>query len=301
MAQLCADRLARLMIATPDIHESWPEADDPEAAALREAVSVALGLIISFTPHEGEQRLTSARLWRARSGTTGSTERRRTKMGKQSKSEERPTERSVVPTVADAEQAIAALERDRAALATARAQDDAEMQKHAYAARVQHEAGAVRVLNEIAERAIEHDQRLREVDAAMVTAKSVLAEARQAEHAKAERAKAGELKAAIDRMKLAGQTLDDALIVLVEAGAELHVAVDQIHECGVSHPHHQQVLSLGERALVTALQQTIWARAFHVLAPREQTRFSDFISQWERMLQNEIARRLGEKQNEEAA
>jgi hypothetical protein len=25
------------MIATPDTHEPWPEADDPEAAALREA------------------------------------------------------------------------------------------------------------------------------------------------------------------------------------------------------------------------------------------------------------------------
>jgi hypothetical protein len=45
MAQLCADRLARLMIATPDTHEPWPEADDPEAAALREAVSVAIGCI----------------------------------------------------------------------------------------------------------------------------------------------------------------------------------------------------------------------------------------------------------------
>jgi hypothetical protein len=44
------------MIATPDTHEPWPEADDPEAAALREAVSVALGLIISFTPHEGERQ-----------------------------------------------------------------------------------------------------------------------------------------------------------------------------------------------------------------------------------------------------
>jgi hypothetical protein len=38
-----------------------------------------------------------------------------------------------------------------------------------------------------------------------------------------------------------------------------------------------------------------------VLAPRERTRFADFISQWERMLQNEIARRLGAMQNEEAA
>jgi hypothetical protein len=33
------------MIATPDTHEPWPEADDPEAAALREAVSVAIGCI----------------------------------------------------------------------------------------------------------------------------------------------------------------------------------------------------------------------------------------------------------------
>jgi hypothetical protein len=221
--------------------------------------------------------------------------------GAVAKPEERTSLRNEVSTVADAEAMIADLEKQRKILLDERAADDVDMSRVAYAAHARHEPEANRQLDDIVERRIRHDQRIREVDAALVTAKSVLEEAQAVEARKAERAKAGELKAAIDRMKLAGQTLDDVLIVLVEAGAELHAAVDQIHECGVSHPHHQQVLSLGERALVTALQQTIWARAFHVLAPREQTRFSDFISQWERMLQNEIARRLGEKQNEEAA
>src|SRR4029077_1576621 len=83
--------------------------------------------------------------------------------------------------VAAAEQAISALERDRAVLVDARTRDDAEMQKNAYAARVLHELGAVRALSEIGERAREHDQRVKEIDAALVTARSVLKEAQAAE------------------------------------------------------------------------------------------------------------------------
>jgi multidrug resistance efflux pump len=98
-----------------------------------------------------------------------------------------------------------------------------------------------------------HDSELRSLDAAIAEATERVKQAQAAEHAKAERETAAELKAAVADLRVAGQTLDDALAVLVGAGGELHAAVDKIHALGCSHPHHQQVLSLGERALVTAL------------------------------------------------
>ena len=86
--------------------------------------------------------------------------------------------------VAAAEQTIAALERDRAALVEAVTQDNIEMRKNAYAARVLHELTAVRSLAEIGERAREHDQRVKEIDCAITkAARAIMAERKRREAA----------------------------------------------------------------------------------------------------------------------
>jgi hypothetical protein len=201
--------------------------------------------------------------------------------------------------IADAEQAIAALERDRAVLVVARTQDDAEMQKHAYAARVHHEPGAVRALSEIGERTLEHDQRLREIDAALVTAQARLQQAQAFEAREAERVRAVQMRAQIERLRAAGQTIDDALSIVVEAAGDIHKAVDEIHALGFGSPNHQQVLSLGERAIRTAIGKTPWSRCVERAAPNERMAFAYIVEQWATM----IERRLGDqpKQNERAA
>ena len=84
---------------------------------------------------------------------------------------------------------------------------------------------------------------------------------------------------------------------MVGAGAP----VDEIHSLGFSHPTGAQLLTFGERATVAALMELPWKRAFPVLSPGQRTTFARVIGEWEAMLQNEIARRLGATQNEEAA
>ncbi len=133
----------------------------------------------------------------------------------------------------------------------------------------------------------------------MKTAQARLQEAQAAEHAKAERGRATEIRAVLERMKVAGQTFDDALAVLVGAGDEVHKAVDELHRLGCSSPSGQQVLSLGERAIRSAVGKTLWSRCVERVAPNEQMAFAYIVEQWATM----IERRLGElqPQKEEAA
>jgi hypothetical protein len=90
-----------------------------------------------------------------------------------------------------------------------------------------------------------------------------------------------------------------ALALLVEASNRLSASLDAIHAAGFSHPHHQQLMSMAERATVSALMELPWKRAFPVLPPGQRTSFARFISEWERMLQNAIAVKLGEPQRNE--
>jgi hypothetical protein len=95
--------------------------------------------------------------------------------------------------------------------------------------------------------------------------------------------------------KSAGQEFDEALAAVVRAGGEIAKAVDQLHALGCTIPSGQQVLSLGERAIRSSIQQTMWTRSVERLAPGERTSFSRLIDSWA----TAIERSFGEK--EEAA
>src|SRR4249919_661691 len=110
------------------------------------------------------------------------------------------TKLPAIPTVATAEEVLAALEQDRAAVVAARAADDTEMRKSAYSARVLHELEASRSLDEIGKRATEHDRRLRELDFAVFEARERLAAAKAAEVRKANQQRAAELSAHVDEL-----------------------------------------------------------------------------------------------------
>jgi hypothetical protein len=110
----------------------------------------------------------------------------------------------------------------------------------------------------------------------------------------ADRAQALQLREVLKDMRAAGEACDVAVSLLVEAGNRLSSSLDAVHAAGFSHPHHQQLLSMAERATVSALMKLPWKRAFPVLPPGQQTSFARFISEWERMLQNTIRAKLGE-------
>jgi hypothetical protein len=111
-------------------------------------------------------------------------------------------------SVADAEAVIADLEEQRARLIAAREKDDRAMSAVAYQAHALHDPEANKTLDEIVEKRIRHDQRLREVDAAIATAKKLLEEARASERREAERKAAMAVRAEIKNLKAAGQQAD---------------------------------------------------------------------------------------------
>jgi hypothetical protein len=204
---------------------------------------------------------------------------------------------AAVPTVSEAEATVARLQEQQERVVAERAKAEAETGKHAYSAHAQGDVAAVAELDKIADIIMRHDQKLREINIALSEAGRVLQDARHAEARQAERERAGAQRAAFERMKLAGQMLDDALAVLVEAGDEIHAAVDTLHVAGWDHPTGQQVLSFGERAIRTAVMQTMWSRCVERLGPNERVSFSHVVSQWQQVFE----RRLGELQKEEAA
>ena len=198
-------------------------------------------------------------------------------------------------SVATAEQAITALERDRAVLNAARTQDDAEMQKNAYAARVLHELSATRALSEIGERAREHVQRLREIDAALVTARSVLQEAQAAEVAAVNRQRAEELRKHVDELSRVPAYIEKHLMDALRGLIAFERGVAELHQLGVAFPTDIQ-LRLGMTAVLgTWLQQLpkLWwneiAAGLRFRAPNERKSALSYWAQIEPSLRNIIA------------
>jgi chromosome segregation ATPase len=144
-----------------------------------------------------------------------------------------------------------------------------------------------------------HSSELAALDSALKSAHQRVADLRAVEAQAADRAQALQLRVVVKEMRAAGEACDVAVSLLVEAGNRLSSSLDAVHAAGFSHPHHQQLLSMAERATVTKLMELPWKRAFPVLQPGQRTSFARFIGEWEHMLENEIARRLGEPQRNE--
>jgi chromosome segregation ATPase len=201
--------------------------------------------------------------------------------------------------VANAEAVLARLQAQREKLTRRQAEHETARSRLAYAARAQGDAEASKRLSEMADEAVHSEHEARDIEAALTIAQARLKEAQVFEAREVETARAVQMRAQIERLRAAGQTIDDALTILVEAAGDIHKAVDEIHMLGFGSPNHQQVLSLGERAIRTAIMQTMWARCIEIVAPSERTTFVRFIAQW----QDAMERRPGEqpKQNERAA
>jgi hypothetical protein len=77
--------------------------------------------------------------------------------------------------------------------------------------------------------------------------------------------------------------------------------LSEMHRLGCNFPSHEQLQSLGARALKTALMGTPWAREFEHIAPRERFNFAKLAEDWASRIENNFLKpRLGERSKEVA-
>jgi hypothetical protein len=165
-----------------------------------------------------------------------------------------------------------------------------ERAKLAFSAHAEADKAAQKRLDAVHGELGRFESELKSVDEAIGEATKRLAVAERAEAKEAERARAVQMRAQLKRLRMAGQAADGALAVLVGAAGEIHKATDELHRLGCPSPTGQQILSFGERAIRSAIQQTVWSRCIERLASSEKTTFGHVISQWATAIEN----RLGE-------
>jgi hypothetical protein len=147
-----------------------------------------------------------------------------------------------------------------------------------------------------------HASELTSLDAALRAAGERVAAAKRDEAVAQERANAAQIKKVVAAMGEAAAVADDCLADLIEAGDRLKACFDKLQALGVHQPRTEQLMTLGNLAIQTALMRSqLWRRYFQHLSPSERKDFSSVVAAWCKSLEVEVERRLGEKQNEEAA
>jgi len=95
-------------------------------------------------------------------------------------------------------------------------------------------------------------------------------------------------------MRAAGKKADEALAMLGEAADEMGDTIGAINRLGLGNPSAPQLQSLGERAILTALRDHPWSRAFQAVQPNERRTFSSFLNQWARSLEQAVDAKLNQ-------
>jgi hypothetical protein len=212
-------------------------------------------------------------------------------------------------TVASAEAVLAALEQDRRQLVSARAADDAEMAKHAYQSHVLHELGSTERLGEISKRAIERDQRLRELDCALFEARERLAAAKATEAREANQQRAEEAYKLVCELGECFPYLDRQLEAAAKSLIAINDGIAKLHQAGFAVPSDAQA-----RLGITAIIQS-WAHrlprswhdqlrdGFEFLAPGRRQTAVEYWAQIQASIDNQINQRLDktEQANKERA
>jgi hypothetical protein len=145
---------------------------------------------------------------------------------------------------------------------------------------------------------------LEALDAAIAKATEKVVAAKAAAAKAVDRQRALALRGHVREFVECGKQADAALAMLIAATHGMRESLNQIHGAGSDFPSHQQLLSLGEHALGTALMQTIFARAFEHLPQSSRRSFSELFAGWASMIErNNISPRLGEElvQQQEAS
>jgi hypothetical protein len=138
----------------------------------------------------------------------------------------------------------------------------------------------------------QHASELASLGEAITAAQARLATAKAVAARAQERRDALVLRKAVKRFSDAGHRLDAVLADLSSTAQVLGAALDAVHAAGSPSPSHQQLMSLGERALRTALMATPWRRAFDSVPPGERRSVADLVDVWSGNIERGIAHRL---------
>ena len=145
----------------------------------------------------------------------------------------------------------------------------------------------------------------RSLDAAIAEAEVRVEKARQAEAQAEARRVAKRLLKLADGLVQHAQSLDDANAVRIEAskaiGEKLNEMRELAHGLGIFAPSHEQFLSLGSRADLTAHQATPFAREFgEHLAPNQRRSHMSYAASWCDAIKKSANAILGQKETEAA-
>jgi len=197
----------------------------------------------------------------------------------------------------DAQKIVDQLDSKAAELADTRASDERELASISFAAHASEDQKALARLETIKARAVKRELDAKSLDAAIAEAKRRVADAKAAE-ARAEEARvAEELLELSQMMREAGKKADTGLAMMIEGANDLKKIVAATNQRGLGSPSAQQLQSLGSRAVLGALVNSPFAKAFEHIAPRERQSFVSFTSAWSDM----ITKAVGAKIKKEAA
>jgi hypothetical protein len=195
--------------------------------------------------------------------------------------------------VAEANAAIAKLEGQREKLVKRRAEHEAERQRIAFAARAQGDREASARLGEMTGEAIRSDHELRDIDAALVTARERLADAEHAAATAADRQRAEEARTIVDELAKVFVYTDQHLMAALKGLLAIERGVAELRQKGVALPTDVQ-LRLGIVAVLGAwLQQLprLWwneiSAGLRFRAPNERKTALSYWGQLESSLRNE--------------
>jgi hypothetical protein len=171
---------------------------------------------------------------------------------------------------------------------------ESERKTHAYAAHVQHDAEASKLLSRSIDDALRLDQHLASLDDAIAEQERVVARAEAEAALEADREQARALRKELIAFMLAGKRCHEALLAFATASAELAAARDRMQRLGCHYPSPEQLRVYGVLAVHTVLMQTPWREVGRHLASHEQKWFTKLVAEWSRAVERGIAARLGE-------
>jgi chromosome segregation ATPase len=140
------------------------------------------------------------------------------------------------------------------------------------------------------------------VEAALTVARANLAAAKADEAKAADRTNALALREKLKKFIELGLILDDCFTDFRSAAIEMKSVLDDIHNLGQVAPTAMQFKINCDLAFKTAVMGTpFWSQDFPVLGHGQKKTFKSLVDAWSANIEANIAARLGDNKNEEAA
>jgi hypothetical protein len=180
-----------------------------------------------------------------------------------------------------------------------------ERNKIAFGAHVEGDAKSRKRLDQINVEITTLSSEAASIDAALTEANTRLATAKRDEALAANRANAVQLREKLARFVELGMQLDDAVWDIGSSVTEMVALVNAMHALGQAAPTSEQFRVNGTMALKTMLQELpqLWINDFGFarLAPNQKKNFKALVEGWSQMIEQNIASRIGETKQTEAA